>query len=164
MEKSKRFTKGIRAVVLLLLVSLMMTMFTGCKVKKEAITTADFKSLAAGNELQCTDATAQFAEYGVVEEVTIAHTEDVSYKIEFYVFIDNANAQSFFTTNKGDFESVKSNPSSNTSFSGQNYASYALTSGDKYMFVEYVDNTAVFVNTDKANKSTIEEFVKAMGY
>lgn len=164
MEKSTVVTKVSRAAVLLLLLSLMTAMFTGCKIKKEAITAADFKSLAAEKGLQCEDATAQFAGYDFVQEVTLALPSDESYQIEFYVFDDTENAKSFFANNQAIFEESKSNPSSNTSFSGPNNAKYGLTSDGKYRFVEYVDNTAVYVDTDKANKSTIEEFVKAMGY
>lgn len=164
MEKSTVVTKVNRAAVLLLLLSLMTAMLTGCNISKTAITAADFKSLAAEKGLQCEDATAQFASYGVVEEVTLALPSDASYQIEFYVFTDKENAQSFFVTNQAKFEATKGNPSSNTSISGTNNAKYALTSNGKYRFVEYVDNTAVYVDTDKANKSAIEEFVKVMGY
>lgn len=164
MEKSTVVTKVSRAGVVLLLLSLMTVMFTGCKMQKDAITAEKFKSLAAEKGLQCEDATAQFAAYDFVQEVTLALSSDASYQIEFYVFSETENAQSFFATNQANFEAAKGNPYTSGSFNGKNYATYSLTSNGKYQFVEYVGNTAVYVDTDKANKSTIEEFVKAMGY
>lgn len=160
----KKSTLFIRTTVLFLLMAFVTIMFTGCETSKTAVTAADFKSVATEKGLQYSDATAQFSNYDFVEEVTIAHPEDISYQIEFYVFSDTSNAQSFFAENKGDFEAVKSNSYSESSKSGENYSSYKLTSDGKYMFVEYVENTAVFVNEDNENKSAIEEFIKALKY
>lgn len=161
MKKSTLFS---RTAVLLLLMAFITAMFTGCQTSKTAITADDFKSLATEKGLQYSDATAQFSDYGFIDEVTIAHPEDISYQIEFYVFSDTSNAQSFFAENKGNFEAVKGSSYSENSASGQNYSSYKLNTADKYMFVEYVANTAVFVNTDKENKSAIDEFIKAIKY
>lgn len=161
MKKSGFLTK---AAALLLLMSLMTIVLTGCSVTKEVTTTDGFKSVAADKSMQCQDATEQFASYSAVKEVTLAISEDQSYQIEFYVFTDTQNAQSFFNTNQSNFESVKESNYTSNSASGKNYATYTLTSGEQYMFVEYVDNTGIYVHADKENKSAIEEFIKALKY
>lgn len=159
MKKSLFMTKS--AAVLLLL-SFMLSMLTGCG--KKAVATDDFKTLAAEKGLSCTDALEQFAAYSFIKEVTIAAPSDLSYQIEFYVLSDSSNAKSFFETSKINFDMNKGEVYTDTSKDGSGYAMYTLNSNGRYMFVEYVENTMLYVNTDQSNRSAVEAFIKDLKY
>lgn len=160
MKKSVVFTKS---AAMLLLLSIVLTMFTGCG-KKKAVTTDEFKALAVEQGLSCIDAVEQFVDYDYVKEVTIAVPSDVSYQIEFYVLSDSSYAQSFFSTSKDNFDMYKSESSTEISKNGSNNASYSLNASGRYMFVEYIDNTMLYVNTDEASQSAVEAFIKELKY
>ena len=147
----------------LLIVTVMFTLvLTGCT--KTAVTTADFTALAQTKGYIVEDASSQFSAYDYIKEVTIVAPQSLDYQIEFYVLSDAAYAQSFFENNKTNFEMNKSGTYSDSSSSGKNYAVYKLNANDKYMFLERVDNTVVYVNTEKENKEAVEAFVKELKY
>lgn len=162
MRKLVFFTKVTKTAAMLLMLSLMLAMFTGCN--KKSVTTDDFKALATEKGLACTDALEQFAAYDFVKEVTIAVPSDSSYQIEFYVLSDSSYAKSFFETSQINFDMNKGQTYSDTSKDGGNYARYSLNSNGRYMFVEYIDNTMLYVNTEESNQSTIEAFIKELKY
>lgn len=158
--KSLKVGYKIKSIVVLTFA--VMLLFTGCS--KTSVTTEDFKALATEKGLVIEDAIDQFASYDYIKEATIAAPKDVSYQIEFYVLSDSSYAQAFFESNKVKFELNKSDGFLEASSSGENYASYSLTSGGKYMFVERIDTTVVYVNTDEEKKDTIDEFLKDLKY
>lgn len=162
MKKIKQSLAVKKTAAMLLMLSLMLVMFTGCG--KKAVTTADFKALATEKGLSCTDALDQFAPYAFVKEVTIAAPSDLSYQIEFYVLSDESYAQSFFETSKINFDMNKSEVYTDSSKSGKGYARYSLNSGGRYMFVEYIGNTMLYVNTEDSNQSTVDAFIKELKY
>ncbi len=162
MKTSVLFNKVVKSAAMLLMMSLILAMFTGCD--KESVTTDEFKTLASEKGLACTDAVEQFAAYDFIKEVTIAVPSDSSYQIEFYVLSDSSNAKSFFETNRTNFDMNKGKDFIDDSKDGGNYGRYWLNSNGKYMFVEYIDNTVLYVNTEESNQSTIEAFVKELKY
>lgn len=160
MKKAVFFGK---AVALLLMMSLMFTMLTGCGSKK-SVTTEEFMTAAGESGLQCVDVKEQFKDYDFITEATIAAASDFSYQVEFYVFSDSSQAQSFYVNNKTNFDLNKGSVYTDVSTSGKNYARYALNSGDRYMFVAYVDNTVIYADTDQTHKANVEALVDALKY
>ena len=159
MKKSTIFT---RTSVLLLLIAMVTLALTGCT--KTAVTTADVKALAETKGFIVEDAVSQFSAYDYIKEVTIVAPQSLDYQIEFYVLSDAAYAQSFFEKNKANFEMNKSGTYTDSSSSGKNYAVYKLNANGKYMFLERVDNTVVYVDTEKQNKEAVEAFMKELNY
>ena len=155
-----------RSAAMLLLLSMMLTVLTGC-VKKTPVTTADFMAKAGESGLQCVDVKEQFADYDFIQEATIAAASDLSYQLEFYVFTDSSHssqARSFYTNNRTNFDMNKGNVYTDTSKEGANYARYALNAGDRYMFVAYVENTVLYVDTDKTHKDDVNAIIDALKY
>lgn len=159
MKKSLFVTKS---AAMFLMLAMMLAMFTGCG--KKAVTTDDFKALAGEKGLSCTDALEQFVAYAYIKEVTIAAPSDLSYQIEFYVLSDESYAQSFFENNQINFDMNKGEVYTDSSKSGKGYARYSLNSNGRYMFVEYIGNTVLYVNTDESNQSTVDAFIKELKY
>ncbi|MBQ4396348.1 MAG: hypothetical protein II828_02375 [Clostridia bacterium] len=152
-----------RSAAMLLLLSMMLTVLTGC-VKKTPVTTADFMAKAGESGLQCVDVKEQFADYDFIQEATIAAASDLSYQLEFYVFTNSSQACSFYTNNRTIFDMNKGNVYTDTSKEGANYARYALNAGDRYMFVAYVKNTVLYVDTDKTHKDDVNAIIDALKY
>lgn len=158
-KKAKIMTKASTIIVALAAVLLL---FTGCS--KTAATSDTFKSLAEESGMVTVDAKSQFAAYDYILEAVIAAPEDNTYQIEFYVLSDSSFANSFFENNQAKFEQSKGSNYSESSSSGQNYSSYSLTAGERYMFVEQVDNTVIYIDVDKSYKDEVSDFVKALKY
>ena len=147
----------ISCICILLLLSL-----TGC-IKKTAITTEEFKSIAKENNLTISDATKQYSNYGTIKQATIASITN-EWQVEFYVLTNEAEATSMFNTNKIDFESYKGNTSSENSLNLKNSSLYSLTSSGYYMYVRRIDNTLVYAKVAKEYKDTVKAFIKKLGY
>lgn len=158
----KKLKACYKVTAVAVLIAAVMLLFTGCS--KTSATTEEFKTLATEKEFVIEDAIEQFASYDYIKEATIAAPKDLSYQIEFYVLSDSSYAQSFFESNKAKFELTKADGFLESSSSGKNYACYSLTSGGKYMFIERIDTTVVYVNADEGKKDTIDEFLKALKY
>lgn len=149
----------------LALALLMAVLFlTGCT--KTPVTTADFKAVAEKKGFLVEDVMAQFSEHtDIVKEATVTAPESIAFKLEFYVLSDESSARSFYANNKANLEANKGNADSNVSLSGKNYESFSMTTDGKYMFIERVDTTVLYVGpTDSANKAEIEAFVKELKY
>lgn len=144
------------------IMSILMMLFTGCS--KEPVTTDAFKALSSEKGLVINDVGEQFSDFDYIKEAAIAAPSDLSYQIEFYVLSDSSYAQSFFENNKAKFEMSKIDGFLENSGSGNNYVSYSLTSGEKYMFIERIENTVIYVNTNKTNKEVIDSFIKELKY
>lgn len=158
-KKVKIITKASTIIVAF---AAILFLFTGCS--KTSATSDDFKLIAEENGMVTVDAKSQFADYDYILEAIIAAPEDNTYQIEFYVLSDSSFASSFFENNKAKFEQSKGSDYSYGSSSGQNYSTYSLTAGERYMFVEQVDNTVIYIDVDKSYKDEVSDFVKALKY
>lgn len=158
----KNVKKILSVSSLAVVLAMVMLMFTGCT--KTSTTTDAFKTLTEESGLITADATAQFAEYDFVKEVTLAISEDQSYQFEFYVLSDQERAKAFFEDNKNLFEESLTGIYSQSSVTGKNYAQYSATTDTEYKFIEYIDTTVLYINVDKAYKNEAEDFIKGLGY
>lgn len=158
----KNIKKILSVSSLAVVLAMVMLMLTGCT--KTSSTTDAFKTLAEESGLTTADATAQFAEYDFVKEVTLAIAEDNSYQFEFYVLSDDANAKTFFEENKSIFEQSITGNHTQSSVSGNNFAKYSATTDDSFMFLEYIDNTVLYIDVDISYKSEAEKFIKGLDY
>lgn len=104
----------------------------------------------------------QFSKKETVESVTLVINKN--YQIEFFVFSSNDIAVSSFETNKTDFEVIETNSSSYKSISGNNYIYYYRTTDNEFCFVSQVENTMIYILTNKEYAKEIKETVKNLGY
>ena len=158
----KKHTALARTSALLVVLSLLTVMLTGCS--KTAVTTAQFTELAKSKNFIVEDAADQFAAYDEIKEVTITAPQSLEYQIEFYVLASEANAKSFFTNNQKNFEMNKSGQFKTSSINGKNYNIFKLEANNKFMMLERVDNTVIYVNTASKDKKAVEEFIKELKY
>lgn len=139
-----------------------IVLFTGCS-KKKAITGDTFKSKAEANGYTVTDVHEQYASYGYIKEAYVASSND-GYQIEFYVLNDSDYAKSMFETNKAIIENANGNNKMKTEVNLSNYSKYSVTTSTTYGYLSRIDNTLIYVNTSKDNKSNVSKFIKQIKY
>ena len=157
-------SRSLKAVYLFTAMAMILCLFTACGDKKTA-STVDFEYLASDNGYIVEDASDLFAAYDYIKFATIAAPKSQSYQIEFYELSDESFAASFFSINKNNLQMMKSADAIETNKSGGNYDLFKIESDSKYMMIERVENTVVFVDkTDIKCKKEIEAFLKELNY
>ena len=155
----------VKALCLLVVLSLSFALLTGCTKSKDPVSNDKFESAARQVGYIVQDGTDYFAAYEYVKLVTLASPQDKAYQIEYYELNDEAVAKSFYESNKSNFVMLKGEESLETNETGENYDLYKLENNGKYMMIERVDRTVVYVHsTDIGNKSAIEKFLEEIGY
>ena len=106
-----------------------------------------------------------FSAYSYIEECLVAAPNEKSFQIEFYV-LDNADdTKKFYNSNLSNIIETTGNSISDYSDKGNNYAKTSYFFNGKYISIEYVEKTIIYVPwTDSTNKSAVEEFLKEMNY
>jgi roadblock/LC7 domain-containing protein len=135
--------------------------FSGCSTNKTPLTSDGFKEKMEEAGFEIYDITDQYEE-GLLDAAFVTMKED--YKLEFYVLNTSDDAKAMYNANKSDFEDLRSGNSAYNSVNLGNHASYKLTTEDGYYVVSRIDNTLVFVKTDKKNKDAINKVLKDLGY
>ncbi len=154
-----------KAFCLLAAIALTASLLAGCKKSKEPVSTVDFEVAATQKGYIVQDGTDFFEDYDYIKLVTLAAPQDKAFQLEFYELNDDATAKSFYDSNKSNFVMMKGDDSAETSDSGKNYDVYKLEMYGKFMMIERVDNTVIYVNsTDSSNKSVIEAFLTEIKY
>ena len=155
----------VKAVCLLAVFTLTFALLTGCSQSKDPVSTGTFESAAQQKGYIVQDGTDFFAAYDYVKLVTLASPQDKAFQIEYYELNDEAVAKSFFDSNRSNFIMMKGDESFETTDSGKNYEVYKLEMYGKFMMIERVDNTVIYVHsTDSSNKTAIETFLKEINY
>ena len=153
-----------RAVYIIAAFALAFSLLTGCN-KKEVVSTVDFEALATQKGYIVQDGTDYFASYDYVKLATLAAPQDKSFQIEFYELNDEAVAMSFYDTNKNNFIMMKSSNADEVTKNGKNFDLYQLEMYGRFMMIERVDNTVIYVNsTEASNRTVIESFLKELKY
>ena len=153
-----------RLSCLLMAAVLSVSLLTGCS-KKEPVSTTDFETAAIQKGYIVQDGSDFFKDYDYFKLVTLAAPQDKAFQIEFYELNDEAVAKSFYDSNKNNFVMMKGDESFETNDSGKNYEIYKLETYGKFMMIERVDNTVIYIHsTDSSNKQTIEAFLAEIKY
>jgi len=140
---------------------LMILLCTSCATSKTPVTSEAFKEIMEDEGYDIYEITDQYEE-GQFDSAQIAMKDD--YKVEFYVLPTDDAAISMYNINKSDFENLKGSNSANKYVEVGNYGFYELTTGDGYYALSRVDNTLVFIKTDKENKDEMKKVLKNLGY
>ena len=153
-----------RAICIIAAFILSLSLLTGCG-SKTPVSSSAFETAATQKGYIVQDGTDFFAAYDYIKLVTLATPQDKAFQIEFYELNDDAVAKSFYDSNKNNFLMMKGDECLESSDSGKNYDIYKLETFGKFMMIERVDNTVIYVHsTDSANKTTIEAFLEEIKY
>ena len=140
----------------------MLLCVTGC-LKKTVITAEIFTTKMENNGYTVTNISDQYKSYDYVENVLIAQSED-GYQVEFYDLASKDDAKKLFNNNRSTFEELNEGSSTEVSVNMINYSTYALTSGDCYMYISRVDDTFLYVKVNEQYKANVKDIVEELGY
>lgn len=153
-----------RAICITAAFILSLSLLTGCG-SKTPVSSSAFETAATQKGYIVQDGTDFFAAYDYIKLVTLATPQDKAFQIEFYELNDDAVAKSFYDSNKSNFTMMKGDNCIESNDSGSNFDIYKLEMYGKFMMIERVDNTVVYVHsTDADNKTAIETFLSELKY
>lgn len=153
-------TLGIIAVVI---VGIFIVVFSSLNKEKTSILADTFSTTMKNKGYVVYNVTSSFAQYeNYMSKAYVAKGN--GYQIEFYELSTVENAISMYNTNKAKFESQKSNVSSSTTASMNNYSTYSLNTNGKYKYISRIDNTVVYIDVDEQYKDTVKSIMKEIGY
>lgn len=141
--------------------TVILLICTSCAVSKTPVTCEVFKEKMENQGYEIYEITDQYEE-GLFDSAQIALKDD--YKVEFYVLPTNDDAVYMYNVNKSDFEALKGSKSSNSYVEVGNYGFYELTTNDGYYALSRVENTLIFIKTDRENKDEMKSVLKNLGY
>ena len=154
-----------KALCLLAAMALNASLLAGCKKSKEPVSTVGFEFAATQKGYIVQDGTDFFEDYSYIKLVTLAAPQDKAFQIEFYELNDEATSKSFYDSNRNNFVMLRGEDSLESTDSGKNYDIYKLEMYGRFMMIERVDKTVIYVNsTDSSNKAAIETFLTEIKY
>lgn len=155
--------KIIKSVAFILAICLFSGLLASCK--KNPCDSATFREVAEKKGFKTLDILPQFDSTPQVKEAFITSPKDNTFQIEFYVLDSLDYTKKFYNNLSGIMDEQKKSAASSSSEEGKNYAKCSITVNGMYSFVEYIDNTLIYVpRTDEANKKAIEAFFVSLNY
>ena len=152
--------KKVKVLMLLVLVVFL----SACSSNKIAINVDEFKETMRDNSYYVVNSKEQFSEYDYIVDSYIAINSDKTFQIEFYKLSDVDNSIAFYNYNKDIFDASKTSNSAYTDVNLNNNSKYTLTTEDSYKVLSRIDDTVIYVNTDKEYKDDIKSILKKIGY
>ena len=142
-------------------ISLILLIATGCSITKKALTTEEFANIVKNQGMIVADVNEQFKDYGYIKEATVAANTE-GWQIEFYVLDTKNDAKTMYNKNSIEFNKESTNSSSKIEVG--NYKKEVLESSDYYMVLARVDNTLLYVKVPTKYKEKAKEIVNALEY
>lgn len=150
----------VKKIIYVVLIALSTCLLTGC-MKKEMITSNEFKKVLEKNNFIVTDDTESYKMQTTFKKVLNATKENDIYQIDFYEFDSIETAMQIYENQKMIIEG-SSTAKSHSSVEAINYDKYEQTSDINYGVVIRVDNILVYslvrIDHKKEIKSILEEF------
>lgn len=151
------------AVILVLILGIII--FTNAlNNNKQAMTATDFKNSMENKGYILMDVTSQFANNENIKQAYIATNNDYSYRVEFYETANDDYAKTFYSNNKANFESSKTETDNETNTDLEQSSKYTLSSEDKYKVVSRKNNTVIYINANSSYKDTTNDILNELGY
>lgn len=154
-----------KKIALLLGITLMFSMLSGCQLSRTAIDADMFKTEAEAAGYTVIDTTNSYPDGTVGNcQIAVKSSDSIEYQIEFVIVPTEEQAKTIYQEKYAEYESRKDSGSSHSSVSVGNYAYFRLTSNGKYYVVSRTGNTFLFVEASEEYKSEIADFIRSIGY
>ncbi len=146
-------------IIGLLIIIGVCFLVTGCGFK--SINTEEFK-----NHFSALGYTINENEKGPYESKTysVATKEDVPFKIEYYEFDDEVEAQKVYKNYKESIVNYITSDSKDQQTTGAVITKYVATSEKEYIVISRVKKTLIFINGTVEQKDTIDKLLKDINY
>ena len=140
------------------IVCLMVFLVAGCS--KRSISLDKFKSIAEKEGLTVTNDDSILIN-DEIESHVIAKSL-AGWEIEFYVFKNNSYASNTFESYKKAFALYDRR--STHDVSDKNFDRYSMTTDDLFGYLFRIDNTLLYIHTDKTYEEDILNLIDKLGY
>ncbi len=135
---------------------------TGC-INKKVINSDKFISISKKYKLTVSNVTNYYKEDKRIKKGYVSSNLR-GWRVEFYEFNNEDNAEKVFNTNKKLFEKEKTKNSTEASSNWRNYSTYTLTTSLNYYYLCRVENTMIYVKVDLSHKKDVKKFIDKLGY
>lgn len=132
----------------------------GCGDTKDALNSDTFQESLRLKSFTVVDETASVGDKEHIESYYIATHPQGSYKLEFYIFKNEAAAQAFYASERDRFGGQGSYNELNVG----NFSKYTQICNGKYGIVSRVGSTAIYANIDDIYRNEVNTLLKEIGY
>jgi hypothetical protein len=140
-----------------------IALLTGCGKTYTSISDDEFEAKMAALEYNITYDDS-YDDNEAIESVALAYPDDMSYQIEFWTFSTDDICNAFFSENKDDMEAKKGSASVSSGVDMTQHGYYSLTTASGFYYISRINNTCVYVSTDKQYKDDIQSALESIGY
>lgn len=156
--------KGIKRVLLVIVLFLCVFSLTGCGTKK-SITANDFKTYMEKSGYYILDSTSQYKDSFTLKQGYIAINANRTYQIEFIEFNTIDEASKIYDINKNIMEGKKGQSISGyVDTTGENFSNYRVVTNGRYRVLSRINNTLIYVDEDQAYMNEINKIIKRLRY
>lgn len=150
-----------KSLLVTLVLVLVLSSLTACSSKKE-LSQSDFSKLAEKEGFTVETGQGRFTSKELKTAVQAVNSEK-GITIEYYEFNSEKKAKKGFRALKYDVKSTIG-ISSTVEKNLLNYSLLHVTIKGKYYALVRIENTLIYVETDKANKDAVNEVLENLGY
>ena len=156
--------KGIKRVLLIVVLFLCVFSLSGCGVKK-SITANDFKNYMEKSGYYILDSTSQYKESFTLKQSYIAINANRTYQIEFIEVNTIDEASKIYDINKNIMEGKKGKSFSGyVDTEGDNFSNYRIVTNGKYRVLSKINNTLIYVDVDQEYMNEVNKIIKRLRY
>lgn len=152
----------IKKIFLLLFMIVSIFTLTGC-INKDVINSKKFINISKKEKVSVYNVTDYYKNDKRVKKGMVAINLK-GWRVEFYEFKNEDNAEEVFDANKKNFEKEKSDNSTEASSNWRNYSTYTLTTSLNYYYLCRVENTLIYVKVGLTHKKDVKKFIDKLGY
>jgi len=139
---------------------IMILLLSACGMKS-VLHEKEFKEFFKDKEYVIMDVDDKIESNNIINAI-VSIKDDDSYKIEYYLFKDTSSAKVVYYNNR---DAIKENFNGiSKEITGKNYEKFSFSNDESFKVVERVEDTLIFINTEKKYKNEIERLLESMGY
>lgn len=149
-----------KKLLLFCLILISSIFLVGCGDTKEALNNETFQEKLKLKSFTVVDETSSVSGKDFIESYFVATHPQGFYKLDFYIFKNEASAQAFYARERDGFGGQGSYNELNVG----NFSKYTQICNGKYGIVSRVGSTAIYANIDDVYRNEVNTLLKEIGY
>ncbi len=153
-----------KKVLILLLIFMILALFLvliTLVFKRTSLNSEEFINILEKNEFEVKNIIREY-NYNFVKDAYLGKSSD-NWNIEFLILDNDEHAKELFNNFHKEYRNFNERKSF-TIIYGLNYNVFTLTTSNYYMYISRINNTLIYVKSNKKYKEDIKETVKMLGY
>ena len=149
-----------KKVLLICLIFLSAIFLVGCGDTKEALNSETFQEALKLKSFTVVDETTSVSDKESIVAYYVATHPQAAYTLNFYVFKNEAAAQSYYVSERDRF----GGQGSYNELTVGNFSKYTQICNGKYGVVSRVGSTVLYANVDSVYRNELNTLLKEIGY